>query len=81
MPVKTNVKELKGNLIQKRIYEMLSAENNESTETQLKESICEEMEISQKQLTYWLNNSYNPDIYQLFKLAQVLKCTVNDLIH
>lgn len=44
-----------------------------------KKWIAEQMGVSQEVLSRWINNRSMPSVKNLFKLAEILNCKVDDL--
>lgn len=80
MGVITKTKDLEANLIQKRLYEVLADPGNKKTEDEIRVAIADELDITTRQLTYWCMNSSQPSLEHIFKIAQILKCTIDDLV-
>lgn len=45
------------------------------------EEVAEAMEVSRTNVSYWENGINMPRANKLIKLAQLLKCSVNDLLY
>ncbi len=68
------------NLIKVKIWEFLAHKKGEITEQDIKSMIQEQLEISPRQLTAYTDNTSQPTINEFWEIAQILECTVNDLI-
>lgn len=78
MAVKTTYQTLKENLIQKKMHAYLS--QHSISEDELKVTILDELGITPRQLTYWIQNLSQPSLEEAFVIAQILGCTLNDLV-
>jgi len=67
------------NLIKVKIWEYLAHKKGQETEQDVKTRILEQLKISPRQLTVYLDNVSQPTIQEFFEIAQILECTVNDL--
>lgn len=66
------------NTIQQRIYAVAGKTGHDPED--IKNEIIEALDIKPNKLSYYLKNANQPDIKEFFLIAQVLECTMNDLI-
>jgi hypothetical protein len=77
--VTIKVRAFKTNKILKQIYKSLSDTNMDLKE--FERMVLDHFKISKKQLTYWLENTgTQPTISQFTEWAQLLNCTIDDLV-
>jgi transcriptional regulator with XRE-family HTH domain len=73
-----NLKLFSRNKIQKRIY-ALAAEGDKEAD-QIERDLATALDFTHNKLTYYLNNTSQPSIQTFALIAQVLKCSIDDLI-
>ncbi len=77
---KINLKKFKRNLIQQKMYEFLAKKSGTESIKQLRERIESHLDITPRQLTAYMENVGQPDIKELPIIAQLLECSINELI-
>jgi transcriptional regulator with XRE-family HTH domain len=76
--LKKTLKHFEANKIQSRIYLEASKKNKKVED--IEDDIASAAGITRNRLTYYLNNTSQPDIKLFCTIAQVLECTIDDLI-
>ena len=76
--LKKNLKHFTGNKIQKRIYFLASTTDQDAKE--IEADLAEQLDITPNKLSYYLNNTNQPRIEIFSEIAQLLNCTIDDLI-
>lgn len=77
-PLEKKIKLFKANKIQNRIY-LLAGKTNKSVE-KIEEEIIKHTGITRNKLSYFQNNTSQPDIASFCLIAQILQCSIDDLI-